>query len=387
MNGKLNGVTASEDADRLPDHVGVDPARDVLEVRPLHQRRDAGGNLDALDPAPDLAGRVLDRLSVVPGDDGGELVLARLSSRYLSSKHARARSTGGVERQAGKASRAARTAASTSAAPESGTEPSVSPLAGLVTRHRLGPLGLDPASSDEVLQGLESRPRACPRPAPSSPPISLVVEYRRGSAGGLGGSGHPGAGPALRLLRHQSRPPLIRGGVPLRQPAQRLLAPARGRGPDAAPARPERAVGHAGARLRAHERRLPDDEGLERPAPGRLRRLHGAPGAAGGRARTRNDRLRRQVVVSGSVRTSRGASWGCRSGSWARRRSSFCPRRHPRTPPSRTTSGSPGSSAWPSISAAEHLGTVRARSLTFRAPRARFSGLRSKAGGGMGCPG
>ena len=54
------------------------------------------------------------------------------SRRYLKSKHTRARSTGGVERQAGKASRAARTASSTTDAPESGTWPSTSPLAGLV---------------------------------------------------------------------------------------------------------------------------------------------------------------------------------------------------------------------------------------------------------------
>ena len=52
------------------------------------------------------------------------------SSRYLSSKHARARSIGGVARQPGNASRAARTAWSTWDGPESGTTPSSSPLAG-----------------------------------------------------------------------------------------------------------------------------------------------------------------------------------------------------------------------------------------------------------------
>ena len=48
-------------------------------------------------------------------------------------KSRRARAIAGVERQPGKASRAAATAASTSAAPESGTVASVSPVAGFTT--------------------------------------------------------------------------------------------------------------------------------------------------------------------------------------------------------------------------------------------------------------
>ena len=60
----------------------------------------------------------------------------RSSSRYLSSKQARARSSGGVARQPGKASRAARTARSTSASAESGTRASVSPVPGFATSIR-----------------------------------------------------------------------------------------------------------------------------------------------------------------------------------------------------------------------------------------------------------
>ena len=52
---------------------------------------------------------------------------------YFSSKHARARVTGGVERQSGNASRAARTASSTWDGPESGATPISSPLAGFTT--------------------------------------------------------------------------------------------------------------------------------------------------------------------------------------------------------------------------------------------------------------
>ena len=55
------------------------------------------------------------------------------SSRSRSAKSLRARSIEGVERQPGNASRAAATAASTSAAPESGTVASVSPVAGFTT--------------------------------------------------------------------------------------------------------------------------------------------------------------------------------------------------------------------------------------------------------------
>ncbi len=76
--GEVERRDRGEDADRLADHVRVDPARDVLQVRALHQRGDAGGDLDALDPAPDLAGRVLDRLAVVARDQERELFLRRL---------------------------------------------------------------------------------------------------------------------------------------------------------------------------------------------------------------------------------------------------------------------------------------------------------------------
>jgi hypothetical protein len=60
----------------------------------------------------------------------------RSSSRYLSSKQARARSSGGVARQAGNAARAAATARSTSAEPDIGTCAIASRLAGFVTSTR-----------------------------------------------------------------------------------------------------------------------------------------------------------------------------------------------------------------------------------------------------------
>ena len=68
--------------------------------------------------------------------------LAQSASRIAIT--ARARFCGGVARHAGNASRAARTAASTSASPESGTRAATSPVAGF-TSSRVSP----PAASTQ----------------------------------------------------------------------------------------------------------------------------------------------------------------------------------------------------------------------------------------------
>ena len=65
---------------------------------------------------------------------------------------------------------------------------------------------------------------------------------------------------------------------PLRQPAQRLLAAPARRRLHAAALRPAGAVRAARARLRHHERGLPDDARLGRPAARRLRRGRGSSG-------------------------------------------------------------------------------------------------------------
>ena len=151
------------------------------------------------------------------------------------------------------------------------------------------------------------------------------------------------AGPALRLLRDQSGPPLLRGRAPLRQPAQRLLAAAGRLGPDAAAARPVGAMVAPRPRVRAHERRFPDDQGKRRPAPRRLRGVARAARAAGRRAPAAGGSR-----SSGSRRTRE--RWACRAVSSAsrsarskRRASSSCPRPRPRTRPCPTRSGCGGS--------------------------------------------
>ena len=130
----------------------------------------------------------------------------------------------------------------------------------------------------------------------------------------------------------------------LREPAQRLLAPAPRRAPDPAPARAGGAVRAAGARVRRHQRGVPDDAGLGRPAARRLRRLGRAPGGHRPRARaaggSRSSARRRTAGRSASGPTS-----GCRSGDSSTRCSSSSRRRRRRTPPSRTRSGCTGSRA------------------------------------------
>ena len=73
--GEIERRDRGEDPDRLADHVGVNPARDVLQVGALHERRDPGRDLDALDPPSDLAGGILRRFAVVLRDEAREVVL------------------------------------------------------------------------------------------------------------------------------------------------------------------------------------------------------------------------------------------------------------------------------------------------------------------------
>ena len=82
----------------------------------------------------------------------------------------------------------------------------------------------------------------------------------------LGRPGRPGARPEGDLLRDQPGPCLRRCERALREPAQRLLAAAARGGFHAASLRAERAVRAAPARDRRHERRVPHDARLRRPA-------------------------------------------------------------------------------------------------------------------------
>ena len=111
-------------------------------------------------------------------------------------------------------------------------------------------------------------------------------------------------GPDGRLLRDQPGPRLRRRRRALRQPAQRLLAAAPRRRLHAAALRAARAVRAARAGHRRHERRLPDDAGLRRPAPRRLRGLgraaRSASRASCARARSASSARRRTAARSAS---------------------------------------------------------------------------------------
>ena len=130
--GEVERRDAGHDAERLADRVDVDIGRDLLGEPALQQVRHAGGELDVLQPAGDLAECVGDHLAVLGGDDPGQLVLSRCSSSRNSNSTA-ARFDSEACRHSRAASFADATAASTSATLASPTEPVCSPVAGLNT--------------------------------------------------------------------------------------------------------------------------------------------------------------------------------------------------------------------------------------------------------------
>jgi hypothetical protein len=155
--GEVEGRDPREDADRLPNHVRVDPARDVLEVRALHQRGDARGDLDAFDPAPDLARCVLERLAVVARDEERELV-----ERSLEAVLQLEAGPGALDRRRGAPARKrfARGPHRGVHLRRAGKRDDSEQLAAGRVHHveRLDALGLDPVASDVVLQGLRRDP-------------------------------------------------------------------------------------------------------------------------------------------------------------------------------------------------------------------------------------
>ena len=78
-------------AERLPHDMAVDPLRDVLEARSLHQRRRSARDLDTLDAAPYAAARFVDGLAVFGGDDPRHFVEVLLQLRFQAVEHLRPR--------------------------------------------------------------------------------------------------------------------------------------------------------------------------------------------------------------------------------------------------------------------------------------------------------
>ena len=118
--------------------------------------RDAAGEIDHLDAARDLAERIGVGLAVLLRDGAGDVV-GVLSSSCLEAEHRRARFSGGVSPQPAAACLAAATAASTSAAVESGSSAVCSPVAGLKTGASAPRGGRDLAAVDGVLDAFAWR--------------------------------------------------------------------------------------------------------------------------------------------------------------------------------------------------------------------------------------
>ena len=130
------GADAGNDAERFAARVaeGLRSEVDVLAGSALRERRevlDAFGTRDHVDDT-----RLLDGLAGIAGFECRQLVVARaqdLCGRGAGCGHARHPASAA---QAGCASRAAWTAASTSAGPAMGTSPRRSPVAGLMETRR-----------------------------------------------------------------------------------------------------------------------------------------------------------------------------------------------------------------------------------------------------------
>ena len=217
--------------------------------------------------------------------------------------------------------------------------------------------------------------RASPARA-SRPPCPARISARASKSGSTRGSpptpkrhsdgdaerrpGRPRAGAPGRLLRHQPRPRLGGGAGALRESAQRLLAAAARGALHVAALRAVGAVRAAARGHRRHERGVPHDARLGRPAAQRLRRLGRAARADRARARARAgsaSSARRRTAA----RSTSGPSSACRSGRSARRSSSCCRRRRRRTRRCRGPSGCAGSTSSRAASRGCRCASRRAR--------------------------
>src|SRR5204863_93005 len=78
---------AGHDSQRLPDVVDVDIGGGLLGEPALEKLGDAGGELDVLDPAGDLAESVVVHLAVLAGDDRREVVGAVVEQLAHGEQH------------------------------------------------------------------------------------------------------------------------------------------------------------------------------------------------------------------------------------------------------------------------------------------------------------
>ena len=145
-----------------------------------------------------------------------------------------------------------------------------------------------------------------------------------------------------RLRRDQPGARVRRRGRALREPAQRLLAPAASGRVHLAAVRAGGAVRRARRGSRDHERRPQDDSRIGRPAARRLRRARRS-GWKRSRERCGRGRSASSARRPTAARSASGLRSDCRSGGSATRSCSCCRRPRPRTRPCRGRSGCAGS--------------------------------------------
>ncbi len=78
-------MIAAHDANGLADQLDIDAGCDAFEVLALQEVRDAASGLGRLDPAKDLAARIVERLAHVLGDEPRDLLVVgpeRLAHRH-----------------------------------------------------------------------------------------------------------------------------------------------------------------------------------------------------------------------------------------------------------------------------------------------------------------
>ena len=83
-HGEVEGWDPRADPDRKAIEVLVDVARDGAERASLEERGSAAGEVHHLDSAPDLASRLVQRLAVMAGHDGRQVLEAGLQQLFVA---------------------------------------------------------------------------------------------------------------------------------------------------------------------------------------------------------------------------------------------------------------------------------------------------------------
>ena len=87
MTGKLNGVMPATTPTGCSTVCTSTPRDDLRAVRALQEMRDAARELDVLEPAGDLAPRVVEHLAVLARDDRRQVVAVGVDQLAQAEQH------------------------------------------------------------------------------------------------------------------------------------------------------------------------------------------------------------------------------------------------------------------------------------------------------------